>query len=135
MTIFTKIMKNPEEFDHQILKIEKDYLIMLSRDPLTVGHSLVIPRIEYNDLSEIKDLGKFFEKTYEWAITVTTRLNASAYTLKINNKLYLLEDVGHVNHLHFHIIPRYSSKDNVLVEHPESLSVEELRSIKRRIVG
>ncbi|MCA9380968.1 HIT family protein [Candidatus Dojkabacteria bacterium] len=135
MSVFTKIIQSPNDFNHQILKIEKEYLIMLSRDPLTLGHSLVIPKLEYRDLSEIENLGAFFEKTYEWAIFITEKLNAPAYTLKINNKLYLLEDNGHVDHIHFHIIPRYSDTDDMLNNQPERLSKEKLKDINKMILG
>lgn len=134
MSIFSKIIQNTEAEMYRILDIDDNFLVMLSLHPVTKGHTLVIPIDAVDNIGTFKNKDLLFSKTVEWADKITGKLNAEAYTLKINNKLYLLEkDKGHVGHLHFHIIPRYSIEDDL--ENPKGSGKTELSEIKSQILG
>lgn len=134
MTVFSKIIQNPDKNSFQILELNEDFLIMLTLNPVTKGHALIIPVQETDDLNSLEKSSEFLEITLKWAEIITEKLGAPAYTLKINNKVYLIEEGGHVNHLHFHIIPRYGA-DEMTNDLPPKASEQELDKIRKIITG
>lgn len=95
----------------------RDYFVMLSAHPQTQGHLLVIPQEHVTNLSGLsqKLMANLLGQAVKYGEMIKNRLNAGAYTIKINNGVHRLEnsDVRHVNHIHIHVIPRYSSNDKI----------------------
>lgn len=114
----------------------KEYFIILAANPQTKGHSLVIPKNHYSSLSRIskKLSGKLFHEAIRAGELLVNRLSARAYIIKVNNNLYQLEgkDKGHINHIHFHVIPRYK-KGEKLAEDPVGVALVELLRIKQML--
>ncbi len=79
----------------------------LDISPLSVGHTLVIPKKRYETLGDLPDdvaaaLGRVLPRL---ARAVTSATGTPAYNLLVNTG----KDAGQVvPHVHFHIIPRYA---------------------------
>lgn len=73
----------------------------LDARPVFKGHVLVIPRTHVPTLTELDDVGPFFETVQAGAVAVETGLGAAGTFVAINNKIS-----QSVPHLHTHIVPR-----------------------------
>jgi histidine triad (HIT) family protein len=69
--------------------------------PVFKGHVLVIPRTHVPTLTELDDVGPFFETVQAGAVAVETGLGAAGTFVAMNNKIS-----QSVPHLHTHIVPR-----------------------------
>lgn len=134
---FCKINQNTRDESYRVISSQLDCLIMLSLNPQTTGHSLVIPKNHYSSLSKIpkKLSGELFYEAIRAGELLVNRLSAKAYIIKVNNNLYRLEgkNKGHINHIHIHVIPRYFQEE-VLEESPQRISKDELTEVKNKII-
>ncbi len=135
--IFCQIVKNNSLAKAQMLFQSKYYFVMLSLHPQIEGHTLFIPKVHYSSLKGIpnKTQGFLFQETVKIAEKLKNSLKARAYTIRVNNELYLLEkdDKMHIGHVHFHIIPRYK-KEEKLIEEAKEATPEALLITKRKIL-
>ena len=110
--IFCKII-NGELPSYKIYEDDK-ILAMLDINPYMVGHTLIIPKEHYLDLSTIPTdiLNHIMLKSKEIANLLVEKLDAQGYTLIQNNGC-----VQEVKHFHLHIIPKYENeKENIDIE-------------------
>lgn len=135
--IFCQISENTDLVSERLLFNEKDYFVVLSLHPQIKGHALLVPKTHFRALEEIPNQmqGFLFQKTVMMAQALKKALKAKAYSVKINNELYLLEKDNklHVGHIHFHIIPRYK-KGEKLPEQPQKATKNELLAVKEQIM-
>lgn len=133
--IFCQISENPTEESYRIFYSDENFLGMLVSHPETRGHFILFPKTHYSELSELKGKGAFFELAIKLAEEKTNKLNAKAYVLKLNNKLFKLEDNPlHVGHIHIHVIPRYFPNDSELNRVIKLADKEDLLGIKNEIL-
>lgn len=133
--IFCQIAENSHNTGQKKLFEDKDFYIILSTNPQTPGHSLIIPKSHYADLIKmpIAISNLLFKETIMMGELLKKKLRAKAYTIKVNNQLYQLEeDKGHVGHIHIHVIPRYK-KTEVKEFSPKRASEDELSAILEKI--
>lgn len=104
MCIFCKIISG-EIPSYKVYEDEK-FLAILDAFPLRVGHTLVIPKEHYSNLSEIPDLDlkDLIIKVKQVAALLTTKLNFTDYKISENNGPLAGQSVPHI---HFHIVPQY----------------------------
>lgn len=127
---FCQIAKNLKEQEYRTIFSNKEYLGMLVSHPETKGHFIVFPKIHCSELTKLKGRGGLFKLTIELAEKITKKLGAKAYTLKVNNKVFMLEtDPLHIGHIHIHIIPRYSEND-LINSKPDEIAKQSLFKIK-----
>jgi len=109
--VFCKIING----DIPSYKIYEDdeILVFLDINPVSPGHTLVIPKKHILDIMEIDDdlLTKIVNKAKDIAKIINTRLNSSGFTLVQNNG-----SVQEVKHFHLHVIPRYENKKELEVK-------------------
>lgn len=135
--IFCKIGRGEVASERKFLQGE-DFLVLLSANPQTSGHSLVIPKKHYNNLADLP--GEMVKLLFCEAIKVgeilKDKLGAKAYVLKVNNGLFKLEgkESGHLEHLHIHVIPRYKAKEG-MKDRPKEAKAGDLLVIKKRMVN
>lgn len=103
-TIFTKILRN-EIPCHRVYEDEA-VLAFLDINPVSKGHTLVIPREEAATLDQLSEaagaaIGKALPRIAR-AVMIAT--GAQSYNLLQNNGAPAHQAVFHV---HFHIIPKY----------------------------
>ena len=124
-TIFTKIVKG-EIPSHKVFENEKFYAF-LDINPLTKGHTLVIPKKEVDYLFDIDDallsemilVSKRIAKAIEKAISCT----------RVGMMVIGLE----VPHAHIHLIPIQNEGDMNLSNKRVELSKEEFEKIAKEI--
>ena len=112
---------------------EDDFVYaFLDINPLTRGHTLVIPKEESPTMDSLSEdsaasLGRVLPKICRAIMQVT---GASNYNLIQNNG----ESAGQrVPHLHIHIIPRYSDSDHLFVWNPKSINHLDAKDIAESI--
>lgn len=95
---------------------EDDMLIaILDISQTTMGHTLVIPKKHYDNILDAPDdvLMHLSIVVRDLAKKITKNLNAKGVNILNNTN----EVAGQtVNHLHVHVIPRYSKDDSIKIE-------------------
>lgn len=95
---------------------EDDMLIaILDISQTTMGHTLVIPKKHYDNILDTPDdvLMHLSIVVRDLAKKITKNLNAKGINILNNTN----EVAGQtVNHLHVHLIPRYSKDDSIKIE-------------------
>lgn len=121
-TVFERIING----DIPCHKIYEDDLVFAFLDiaPLSRGHTLVIPKEAVPYLHELSEssgaaLGKALVKISTAVVKAT---GAAAYNVLQNNGKDAHQEVDHV---HFHIIPKYTNKGLSLDWAPEELDAGE----------
>lgn len=107
-------------------------LAFLDVNPLTEGHTLVIPRRHYETLVEmpVEDVERFFRAVRIVTERVERGLKVAGTTIGINNG----RQAGQVvPHLHLHIVPRYAGDRggtiHSVVHMPPRRPLEEVRTL------
>jgi histidine triad (HIT) family protein len=103
-TIFSKILRN-EIPCHRVYE-DSDVLAFLDINPISRGHTLVIPREEVETLDQLSPdtaaaIGRILPRLSRAVLDAT---GATAYNILQNNGALAHQAVMHV---HFHIIPKY----------------------------
>lgn len=127
MTIFSKIIKG-EIPAYKIAENEK-FFAFLDIFPLREGHTLVVPKIEVDNLFDLPDdyLGEMlvFAKPIAKAIEKSFACNRCG-----------IEVIGlEVPHAHMHLIPINSANDLNFTREKLKLSPEEMKKIQEKIVA
>ena|SRR3989344_6722387 len=101
--IFCKIEKN--EIPSERVYEDDGYIAFLDINPISFGHTLVIPRGHHSNIDETPDgvLAGMIALAKKIGLAVVASLGADAYNIHINNGRASGQLVDHV---HLHIIPR-----------------------------
>ena len=117
MCIFCKIIA--KEIPSNIVYEDDEVLAILDLAQTTKGHTLVMPKEHYSDITEIpfEKLSHLMDVTRTLAQKINDRLHANGFNILINTK----EAAGQtVMHMHVHIIPRYDENDGIKIEFSEN---------------
>ncbi|RHM99504.1 HIT family protein [Dielma fastidiosa] len=117
MCIFCSIIN--KEIPSSCIYEDDQVMAFLDLSQVTKGHTLVVPKKHYDNLLECDDetLAHLIQVVKMLAVRISERLNAQGVNVLNNTH----EAAGQtVNHLHFHIIPRYSVNDAVVIQFNES---------------
>ena len=131
--LFEKIVKG-EAPSHKIYEDDVVYAF-LDINPLSKGHSLVIPKKHVTFLDEMDDdtagrIGRVLPKIARAIMKVT---GCSAYNILQNNGSMAHQVVPHV---HFHIIPKYTKSDGLGVGWDASKPLkEDVTDLKKSIAS
>lgn len=105
-------MKEPCPFceiakEERILKSGSHAHVILSNPRLMPGHLLVIPKRHVYRLSELTEAEKeeIFAFLVEFQNKIIGKL-AAGCDIRLNFKPYVENSSTHVNHMHFHLLPR-----------------------------
>lgn len=117
MCVFCKIISG--EFSSYKVYEDENVLAILDLSQTTYGHTLVMPKKHYADILAIPsdELEYLVTKTRDIARTLVDKLNAQGFNLLINTGAIAGQTV---EHLHIHIIPRYSDDDTIKIEMAEN---------------
>ncbi|WP_121744069.1 HIT family protein [Natronorubrum halophilum] len=103
-TIFSQIAAG--EIPARIVYEDETTLAFLDANPLAPGHTLVIPKDEYERLNDVPDdaATDLYATIHRLIPAVEESVDADATTVAFNNG----EDAGQeVPHVHCHIVPRF----------------------------
>lgn len=112
MCVFCEIIKG--NIPSNIVYEDSETIAILDLAQTTKGHTLVMPKKHYEDLTAIPsdELSRLIVIVKDLAIKIVEKLEASGFNLLVNTG----EIAGQtVKHLHFHIIPRFTSDDGFKV--------------------
>ena len=117
MCIFCSIVN--KEIPSSCIYEDDQVMAFLDLSQVTKGHTLLVPKKHYDNLLECdyETLAHLIQVVKMLAVRISERLNAQGVNVLNNTH----EAAGQtVNHLHFHIIPRYSENDAVVIQFNES---------------
>lgn len=85
--------------------------VFLDVNPKTNGHTLIVPKKHFKDLFDIDDntFLHIIKTAKEINNVLNNKLHCDGLTLVQNNGI-----VEEVKHFHLHLIPAYSSKDELM---------------------
>jgi len=131
--VFCQIVKG--EIPSEKIYEDDRIFAFLDINPINKGHTLVIPKEHYKDLSSTPDyiLQELAIATARLAQAVKKGVGADAFNLRLSNGRIAGQVVPHV---HFHIIPRFkddSLKDWPRKEYKEGEMEEVARVIREQV--
>jgi histidine triad (HIT) family protein len=129
--LFCKIVAG--EIPCQKIGESEHFICFLDIKPITEGHSLIVPKEHFTDITEFPDDldVEFFAFAKEMARKITKAVGAQGFNLGMNNGAAAGQVVFHQ---HTHLIPRFD--DDGLSSWPhQSPSQEELERVKKKILS
>jgi len=103
-----------DDAQHLVITRRKNSFLMMNRYPYTVGHLMAVP---YRKVAELSALGEN-EIVELWGLVVHAqtllRAAAKAQGFNIGLNLGACAGAGVPNHLHIHIVPRWSGDTNFM---------------------
>ncbi len=130
MCIFCKII-NGEIPSYKVYE-DTDFLAFLDISQAEIGHTLVVPKKHFDNFLEMDDktAEKLIVLVKKLALKIKKATNASGINILNNNGAAAGQSV---NHVHFHIIPRYENDDLVMKFTEHKLSQEDFISLLNKI--
>lgn len=106
--IFCKIINN--EIPSYKLYEDDTVLCFLDVNPMSNGHTLIIPKKHYKDFDDIDSttLNHIFEIAKNIKKLLEGKLNIDGLSLIQNNGI-----AQEVKHYHLHLVPKYSKKNEI----------------------
>ena len=106
-TIFTEIIEG--KLPGFIIFEDDRHIAILDKYPIDTGHSLVLPKVPYEKITEMpkNEVAELFSLIPEIANTILKATGAVAFSIAQNNGKEAKQIIPQV---HVHIIPRYADK-------------------------
>ncbi|WP_254766203.1 HIT family protein [Salinilacihabitans rarus] len=103
-SIFTKIVEG--EIPARVVYEDETTMAFLDANPLAPGHTLVVPKAEYERLNDVPPdvAADLYATLHELVPAVEEAVDADATTVAFNNGEAAGQEVPHV---HGHIVPRF----------------------------
>ncbi len=130
--IFCKIIKG--EIPSYTLYEDDEIIAFLDAFPANPGHTLVLPKAHYKDLSQLPEnlLAAAMKVAKRLAPAITQALGAEGVNLFLNNGRAAGQIIDHV---HLHILPR-SSGDGLQIHFPQKpYPAGEAEKVKQQILS
>ena len=125
-TIFTEIIEGKRP--GFIIFEDDSHMAILDKYPIDTGHSLVLPKVPYEKITEMpkNEVAELFSLIPEIANAILKATGAVAFSIAQNNGKEAKQIIPHV---HVHIIPRYADKATLWTKRriPSDDELEELR--------
>ena len=120
--IFCQIVQ--KKIPSKIIFENEKNLAFLDIFPISIGHTIVIPKSHYQNIEDIPDeeLTELFKIVKKLAIFIHKQLKIDGYNILQNN----FESAGQViNHFHAHIIPRNKNDQRIKLRIPRNQATED----------
>ena len=133
-TIFSQIVDG--EIPARVVYEDETTFAFLDADPLAPGHTLVIPKEEYERLNDVPDdvAADLYATIHQLVPAVEAAVDADATTVAFNNGEAAGQEVPHV---HCHIVPRWTDDGggpiHAIAGTPPELDDDELDEIASEI--
>ena len=112
--------RTSDDAEHLVITRRKNAFLMMNRYPYTVGHLMVVP---YRKIAELSALGEN-EVVELWNLVIHAQalLRAAVKAQGFNIGLNLGEcaGAGVPDHLHIHVVPRWSGDTNFMTSVAEA---------------
>ena len=124
-TIFTEIIEGKRP--GFIIFEDDSHIAILDKYPIDTGHSLVLPKVPYEKITEMpkNEVAELFSLIPQIANAILKATGAVAFSIAQNNGKEAKQIIPHV---HVHIIPRYADKATLWTKRgiPSDDELEEL---------
>ena len=124
-TIFSKIIK--KEIPAHIIFEDKNFISFLDINPLTIGHSLVVPKVETDYIFDLEN--KYLEQILTFSKKISGALEKSVSCSRVGLKVVGLE----VPHAHVHLIPFKNEKEMDFINNRLKFSEDQLTELLENI--
>ncbi len=107
---------------------DDQFLAFLDVFPRAKGHTLVIPKTQYQWTYEVPNFGEYLEVTRKVALQLQQALDAKWVNFFTH---------GAIPYAHFHILPRYEdiTAEQAVVPEIHTMSKEELAAVHQHIMS
>ena len=126
-SVFTKIINR--EIPANILYENENFISILDINPLTHGHSLVIPKIEIDYFFDLDDI--YLNKIMTFSKVLSEALSKSVDCKRVGLSVIGLE----VPHAHVHLIPFNKEKEMSFSNKRLNLSKIEFAALQKKIIN
>ena len=128
-TIFAEIIEGKRP--GFIIFEDDNHMAILDKYPIDTGHSLVLPKIPYEKITEMpkNEVAELFSLIPEIANAILKATGAVAFSIAQNNGKEAKQIIPHV---HVHIIPRYADKATLWTKRGIP-SNDELKELQQKI--
>ena len=91
-----------------ILYEDADVMVVFDHDPITIGHVLILPKIEYVDIDELPQpiLLKIMQMAQVYVRLLKKMYAPAGYSIMQNGGTF--NDIGQ---FHLHVFPRFNKED------------------------
>ena len=117
MCIFCKIIN--KEIPSSVVYEDDKHLAILDISQVTMGHTLTMPKKHYENSLEMPadEFSEYAAFTQKVAGMIMEKTRCAGMNILNNTNAVAGQTV---NHVHFHIIPRYSENDSIVIEFNKS---------------
>ena len=126
-SVFTKIINR--EIPANILYENENFISILDINPLTHGHSLVIPKIEIDYFFDLDD--NYLNKIMTFSKVLSNALSKSVSCKRVGLTVIGLE----VPHAHLHLIPFNNEREMSFSNERLRLSKNQFLELQKKIVS
>ena len=126
-TIFTKIIK--KEIPSYTITENEKFISFLDINPLTIGHCLVVPKIETDYFFDLDE--SYLEDILIFSRKISSSLIKSVDCVRVGVSVVGLE----VPHAHLHLIPFINEKDMSFSNKRIKMTDEEFIKLQTKIIN
>lgn len=111
---------------------DEDCIATLDIGPASTGHTLIIPKKHYKDLTEMNGelAGKLLMAAREIGMRQMERLGAAGFNIVQNNGAAAGQTVLH---FHIHVIPRYEGDGEMVTWKPTEPDTDALKTVQEKL--
>ncbi|MBP2239523.1 diadenosine tetraphosphate (Ap4A) HIT family hydrolase [Cytobacillus eiseniae] len=127
--VFCQILTKKEKAS---IIYENDYVCcFFDKYPINLGHILVIPKIHYQEFSEVdrKSLSEVILIAQKITQLLEKILHTDGITIMQNNGIF-----KDVNHYHMHIIPRFEGDGFSWIEPTNDINENDVEQLKLKLI-
>jgi ATP adenylyltransferase len=113
-SLFTRIAQSNEDEKNYVVRRDRSCFAVLNSYPYTGGHLLVVPYKQAPDLGDLTDeeLCDLMKLTRRCQAVLIKVMKPDGFNIGLN--LGRVAGAGIVDHLHFHIVPRWTGDTNFM---------------------
>jgi ATP adenylyltransferase len=122
---FCDMIKNTEDEKNLIVKRYKYVFVVLNKFPYTNGHLMIVPYQHGAELSHLstETMVELMTVSAKFVDYLTKAMNPGGYNMGMN--LGKIAGAGLEDHLHMHIVPRWTGDSNFMTTLGESRVISE----------
>lgn len=128
-SVFTKII-NGEILSHKVYEDER-VIAFLDINPLTPGHTLVVPKAQIDNLWDLDD------ELYTYVMEIVKKVAARQQEVLGPKRVGMSLEGFAVPHAHVHVFPLYEGLETTVVKHvnrgPQQLDNEALADMAKKL--
>ncbi|MBL6764599.1 MAG: HIT domain-containing protein [Verrucomicrobiae bacterium] len=113
-SVFSEIAASSDDISNHVLARGKTCFAVLNAYPYSCGHSMVIPYRQVSDLTELTDAELLESQHVLQRLQRAMRATMNPAGFNIGLNLGKVAGAGIVEHLHWHIVPRWEGDTNFM---------------------